>query len=67
MNFVLAVFFFNCFKIFAILLILMILSGKSRQNLSDYIQPLFKRLYEVNKKTVISSGKMENSSNYMLL
>ena len=41
--------------------ILMIVSEKSRQNLSDYIQLLFKITFEFNKKGIIYSEKIKNS------
>ena len=41
----------------------MIASEKSHQNLSDYIQFLFKNRFEANKKQIISSKKMRNSGN----
>ena len=42
----------------------MIVSEKSYQNLSDYIQFLFIRKFEYNKKGIISSEKMRNSGIY---
>ena len=36
----------------------------SHQNLSDYIQLLFKKRFKFNKKRIISSEKMRNSGNY---
>ena len=36
----------------------------SHQNLSDYIQFLFEKRFDVNKKGIISSEKMRNSSYY---
>ena len=43
----------------------MIPSEKSRQNLSDYNQLLFKKRFEINikKKQIVSSEKMRNSGN----
>ena len=44
----------------------MILSEKSHQNLSDYIQFLFKNIFKFNKKKwIISSEKIRKSGNYM--
>ena len=43
----------------------MIVSEKSHQNLSGYIQFLFKKIFEFNKKEgIISSEKVRNSGNY---
>ena len=41
----------------------MIVSEKSNQNISDYIQLLFTKRLEDNKKQIDSSEKMRNSSN----
>ena len=43
----------------------MIVSEKSHQNLSDYIQFLFKKRYDLMKKGIISTEKMRNSGNYI--
>ena len=43
----------------------MIVSEKSYQNNSDYLQFLFKKRFEVNKKGIISSEKMIDSGNYI--
>ena len=43
----------------------MIISEKSYQNLSDYIQFLLKKLLEFNKKGIISSEKIRNSDDYV--
>ena len=42
----------------------MIVSEKSYQNISDYIQFLLKERFEFIKKGIISSEKMRNSSKY---
>ena len=42
----------------------MIISEKPYQNLSEYIQFLFKKIFELNKKGIISGEKMRNSGNY---
>ena len=39
----------------------MITSEKSHQNLSDYIQLLFKKIFEVNKEQIFCNEKMRNS------
>ena len=39
-------------------------SEKSHQNLSDYIQFLFKKGFKLNIKSIISSEKLRNPSNY---
>ena len=41
----------------------MIVQEKLQQNLSDYNQFLFKKIFEVNKKQIFSSEKMRNSGN----
>ena len=38
-----------------------IVSEKSHQNLLDYMQFLFKKRFEVNKKGIMSDEKMRNS------
>ena len=44
----------------------MIVSEKSHQNLSDYIQFLFKKRFEVDKKKgLFLVKKMRNSGNYI--
>ena len=43
----------------------MIISEKSHQVLSHYIQFLFKIRFELNEKGIISFEKMRNSSNYI--
>ena len=43
----------------------MIVSEKSHKILSDYIKFLFKKIFEVNKRGIISSEKMKNSGNYV--
>ena len=42
----------------------MIVSLKSHQHLSDYIQFSFKEKFEFNKKSIISGEKIRNSGNY---
>ena len=42
---------------------MMIVSEKSHQNRSDYIQFLSKKIYKFTKKGIISSKKMRNSGN----
>ena len=42
----------------------MIVSENSHPDLSDYIQFLFEKRFEVNKKGIISSPKMRNSGNF---
>ena len=42
----------------------MIVLENSQQNLSEYIQFLFKKIFELNKKGIISGEKMRNSGNY---
>ena len=43
----------------------MILSDITHRNLSDYIQYLFKKRFEVDKKLFIAIAKMRNSGNYI--
>ena len=43
----------------------MIVSEKSHQNLSDYIQFLFLKDLNLIKKKIISSEKMRNSGNHI--
>ena len=38
----------------------MTVSKKSHQNLSEYIQFLFKKRFEIDNKEIISSGKIRN-------
>ena len=42
----------------------MIVSEKSHQDLSDYIQFLFKKIVKFNKKRIIFSEKVRNLGNY---
>ena len=42
----------------------MIVSDKLNQNISDYIQFSFEKIFQFNKKISIPSEKMKNSSNY---
>ena len=51
--------FFKYFGILVILLIPMIASEKSHQNLSDYIHFLLKKRFEVNKKSIFLVKKCE--------
>ena len=46
------------------LLILMVASEKSHQNLSDSIQLSFKKRFEVNKKLIFSIEKIINSHDF---
>jgi len=41
----------------------MIASEKPQQNLSDYIQLLFKKIFEANKKQIFPTETMRNSGN----
>ena len=43
----------------------MIVSEKSHQNLSDYIQFLFRKDLNMRKEGIISNEKMRNSGNYI--
>ena len=52
-------FFFNYFQIFTILYIPLIVSEKSNKNLSDYIQFILKKSFEVNRKGIFSIEKLE--------
>ena len=56
-------YFFKYFQSSVIMQILMIVSEKSHQNLSDYNQFLFEKRFGVNKKQIFSSEKMRNSGN----
>ena len=56
--------FLNYFQSLAILKILMIVSKKSPQNLSDYMKILLKRKIEIDTKEIISIEKSKNSGNY---
>ena len=42
----------------------MIVSKKSHQNLSDYIQILFKKYFNLIKDGIISSEKVKNPASY---
>ena len=55
------------FQSSAILLILMIASEKSHQNLSDCNHFLLKKKFEVNVKQIFSGENMRNSGRYMYL
>ena len=43
----------------------MIVTDKSHQNLSDYIQILLKKRFNLMEKVIISNDKMRNSGNYI--